>query len=97
MFPEYTDSVIFIGSAEYPIYLFTNSEDPASTLTECKMDVSTDLISSELPIDTLVFSINLSYEDNEANDFNPEMVPGGTKVYYYYGNKPIGKETRMPC
>lgn len=91
MFPEYTDSVIFVGSVEYPIYLFTNSEDPTSTLTECKMDVSTDLISSELPIDTLVFSINLSYEDNEANDFNPEMVPSGTKVYYYYGNNPIGK------
>lgn len=91
MFPEYTESVIFIGSAEYPLYLFTNSEDPTSTLTECKMDVSTDLISSELPIDTLVFSINLSYEDNEANDFNPEMVPSGTKVYYYYGNKPFGK------
>lgn len=91
MFPEYTDSAIYIGSAEYPLYLFTNSEDPTSTLTECKMDVSTDLISSELPIDTLVFSINLSYEDNEANDFNPEMVPSGTKVYYYYGNKPFGK------
>lgn len=91
MFPEYTESVIFVGSVEYPIYLFTNSEDPTSTLTECKMDVSTDLISSELPIDTLVFSINLSYEDNEADDFNPEMVPSGTKVYYYYGNKPFGK------
>lgn len=92
MFPEYTDSAIYIGSAEYPLYIFTNCEnDPTSTLTECKMDVSTDLISSELPIDTLVFSINLSYEDNEANDFNPEMVPSGTKVYYYYGYRPFGK------
>lgn len=83
-------SNIYIGSVENPLFHFSNAPGYESILTECKADISTDLISSELPIDTLVFSVDGRFAGGTEN-ISPETVPGGTKVFYYYGDTLVGK------
>ena len=86
-------SNIYIGSVETPLFHFSNDPGYESVLVECKTDISMDLISSELPIDTLVFSVDYTLYEYLVGtvDIGPETVPGGTKVYYYYGETLVGK------
>jgi len=81
-------SNIYVGSVENPLFHFSNDSND-NTLVECKAEISTDLISSELPINTLVFTVNESFL-SEGSVISPKIVPGGTTVCYYYGDAMIG-------